>query len=124
MTSTTILAAGTPADTWPGMGVAGTVVFLAICVATFFLWRNMNHQIDKVHLPTEEELAKADVAAGTARPGTAAKLAARSAQRRRVGPSAGGPAAEQAAPIAPRSTPSAGPPDVTAGESGSGSEAT
>lgn len=91
MTNTmTVLAAGTPADTWPGMGVAGSVVFLAICVGTFFLWKNMNHQIKKVDakLPTADELLQADIAAGTADPRMIARYRAREARRRRVGPNA------------------------------------
>jgi Flp pilus assembly protein TadB len=90
MTNATVLAAGTPADTWPGMGVAGTVVFLAICVGTFLLWRNMNRQIKKVdaNLPTADELMIADIAAGTADPRAAARYRAREARRRQVGPNA------------------------------------
>jgi hypothetical protein len=88
--ATTVLAAGTPADTWPGMGLAGSLVFLAICVGTFFLWRNMNRQIKKVdsNLPTADELMRADIAAGTADPRMVARYRAREARRRRVGPNA------------------------------------
>ncbi len=88
--ATTVLAAGTPADTWPGMGVAGSVVFLAICVVTFLLWKNMNRQIKKVdaNLPTADELMRADIAAGTADPRMAARYRAREARRLQVGPNA------------------------------------
>jgi len=87
---TTVLAAGTPADTWPGMGVAGTVVFLAICVGTVLLWKNMNRQIKKVdaNLPTADEVIQADIAAGTADPRMVARYRAREARRRQVGPTA------------------------------------
>jgi hypothetical protein len=107
--ATTVLAAGTPADTWPGMGVAGTVVFLAICVGTFLLWRNMNRQIKKVdaNLPTADELMLADIAAGTADPRMVARYRAREARRRQVGPNA----VISPAPSAParRAAPPAGP---------------
>jgi len=88
--ATTMLAAGTPADTWPGMGLAGSLVFLAICVGTVFLWRNMNRQIKKVdsNLPTADELIRADISAGTADPRMAARYRARELRRSRVGPSA------------------------------------
>ena len=88
--ATTVLASGTPADTWPGMGLAGSLVFLAICVGTFFLWKNMNRQIKKVdsNLPTADELMRADIAAGTADPRMAARYRAREARRRQVGPTA------------------------------------
>lgn len=88
--ATTVLAAGTPADTWPGMGVAGSVVFIAICVVTFLLWKNMNRQIKKVdaNLPTADELMRADIAAGTADPRMAARYRAREARRLQVGPNA------------------------------------
>lgn len=89
-TATTVLAAGTPPETWPGMGVAGSLVFLAICTVTFFLWKNMNRQIKKVdsRLPTADELIRADIAAGTADPRIAARYRAREARRRQVGPNA------------------------------------
>lgn len=88
--ATTVLAVGTPADTWPGMGVAGSLVFLAICAGTVLLWKNMNRQIKKVDskLPTADELIQADIAAGTADPRTAARYRAREARRRQVGPNA------------------------------------
>lgn len=106
MTNTmTLLAAGTPADTWPGMGLAGSLVFLAICVGTFFLWKNMNRQIKKVdtNLPTADELMRADIAAGTADPRMVARYRAREARRRQVGPNAiiGTGPTKDAGPITP-----------------------
>jgi len=88
--ATMVRAAGTPADTWPGMGLAGSLVFLAICVGTFLLWKNMNRQIKKVdsNLPTADDLMRADIAAGTADPRMAARYRAREARRRQVGPNA------------------------------------
>lgn len=85
-----VLAAGADEKQWPGMGIAGTIVFLAICLGTFLLWKNMNRQIKKVDpaLPTTEELLEADIAAGTANPRERAKYAARAARRAAVGPNA------------------------------------
>jgi hypothetical protein len=112
--ATTVLAAGTPADTWPGMGVAGSVVFLAICVGTVLLWKNMNRQIKKVdsNLPTADELMLADIAAGTADPRMVARYRAREARRRQVGPNAitgAGPITTAAAKPTPASSPTEHP---------------
>lgn len=52
--------AGVPSNIWPGMGAAGGLLVLALAVATVFLWRNMNHQIKKVKVPTQAELLARD----------------------------------------------------------------
>ncbi|HEY8457113.1 MAG TPA: hypothetical protein VIL34_16100 [Actinopolymorphaceae bacterium] len=35
-------------DEWVGPGLLGFVVIVGLCVATFFLWRNMNKQLRKI----------------------------------------------------------------------------
>ncbi len=68
------LAAGVPADVWPGLGWFGSIVVLGLCLVTFLLWRNMNKQLKRVKVPTEAQLRAADAErrAATARPGTPA----------------------------------------------------
>ncbi len=41
-------------------GWVALVVVLALAVATYFLWRSMNKQLDKIDVPTQQEIRDAE----------------------------------------------------------------
>jgi ABC-type nickel/cobalt efflux system permease component RcnA len=47
LTAAAVLAAVNPAEVKPGW--LALVIVLLMCLATFLLWRSMNHQLKKVH---------------------------------------------------------------------------
>jgi hypothetical protein len=63
----TLLAAYDPNDIKPGWIALGIV--LALCIATFFLWRSMNTQLRRIKAPTKAEVAERERAGDDARTG-------------------------------------------------------
>lgn len=50
-----LLAAERDSSAWVGPGLLGFVVIVALGVATYLLWRNMNKQIRKVDFEDESK---------------------------------------------------------------------